>query len=242
MAGCKKRGHLVLSQRCTEQKTLNFRTTEFAQTLILVNVLHAFGDYRKSEPVSHDDDRLNDHGVLSVRDHAGDEGTVNLDGINGQIPQIAERGVTRSKIIHGETDAEGAQFFDGFCSGDIITNDGTLRQFEYQGFGSDSAIPDGTPDSLGEVPASDLMRRNVDGHRTGREPFILPVTELAAGRKQDLVTKLVDQSVLFSERHEFIRFDPSKPGVIPANESLHPRDVSGRRRDLRLIMELDLTM
>ena len=58
---------------------------------------------------------------------------------------------------------------------------------------------------------------------------------LAQGRPQAPLGQLVDQAVLFGQRHEARRGDRAELRVVPADQRLDPRQAAVAQRDLGLI-------
>ncbi len=75
----------------------------------LILRLDTFGDDIKAEVRGHRDDRLgHDHRAIAVR-HVDDEAAVDLDAVNRQSPQAAERGVAGAEIVDRDLHANGVQ-------------------------------------------------------------------------------------------------------------------------------------
>lgn len=106
------RGERIGRQRLAEIVTLDFVAAMCRQKGGLQRVLDTLGDRGQLEAAGECDDGADDRLVAGVTTDAGDEGTVDLQRIDGQALQVGERGVARAEIVDGQMDAEAVQVFE----------------------------------------------------------------------------------------------------------------------------------
>src|ERR1700721_2160492 len=68
--------------------------------------LHALSKYRKIERPPEPKHRANDRGSLVVDVDRLDEGAVDLDFVERKRPQIRQRRITGTEVVHGDANAE----------------------------------------------------------------------------------------------------------------------------------------
>ena len=71
--------------------------------------LHSFGHGFHPQVVGQGDDGFDDGGVLAVRADPRNERPVDLEGVEGEAVQIAERRVAGAEVVQGQTDPQGAE-------------------------------------------------------------------------------------------------------------------------------------
>src|SRR3569623_2600287 len=79
------------------------------QEIALRRGFHAFRELLQPQALAHDDDGARNGGVRGVARNAADEGAVDLESIDGNAAQVAERGIAGAEIVDAETHAELAQ-------------------------------------------------------------------------------------------------------------------------------------
>ena len=89
-----------------EQKSLTELAGQLFKVIGLVKGLCALGYHLHVHTVRHGNDGADDrHGALADPQCA-DKGTVYLEVVYGQMPQIAQRGVASSKVINLDSDSQ----------------------------------------------------------------------------------------------------------------------------------------
>jgi len=68
-----------------------------------------FGGDQQPEIVGEDDDGADDRQVRAGPADAGNKGSVDLDRVDGDVAQVAERGVAGAEVVDRQADTEGAQ-------------------------------------------------------------------------------------------------------------------------------------
>ena len=97
VSGCQQETRCVFRRlRPAEKVPLCLAATEFLDQLELRSVLNSFGHQALVEPSAERDDSLGDHSATTVDGDIAHEGLVDLDRVEQQAPQIAQRRIARS--------------------------------------------------------------------------------------------------------------------------------------------------
>src|ERR1700675_2949947 len=102
----KRRGDLSGGHRLGVEIALDVVTFEFVEGSQLVVFFDAFGDRNQAQGVAQLDDAANHGGPRSVLIDPVDEGLVDLEDVNWEIPKFAERGMAGSEVVHGQAQAQ----------------------------------------------------------------------------------------------------------------------------------------
>src|ERR1700754_4294345 len=92
-----------------EQIALHFRTPERAQQALLRFSLDAFSRGRHVAGRGNVDDRLHDAGRSVMLRYVVDEAAIDLDLVEGEALQIAQRRIAGAEVVERDADADGAE-------------------------------------------------------------------------------------------------------------------------------------
>src|SRR5690348_8933313 len=97
----RKQGRCPLgTERLREVVALAIFAAEFSEALKLLCGLHSFGDDIQAKIVSHRKNCSgNFHALTPLPIHAADKRTIDLECVQRETMEIAERGVSRSEVI-----------------------------------------------------------------------------------------------------------------------------------------------
>ncbi|MCY1187615.1 hypothetical protein D9M73_286140 [compost metagenome] len=84
------RAQLTQGDGAAEQITLDEIATLLGEELVLLHGFHAFGDHLQVQGMGHDDDGLDNFHVLPAVRHILNEGTIDLQGVQGQTLEIGQ--------------------------------------------------------------------------------------------------------------------------------------------------------
>ena len=108
-----KRRELVGRKRFREQVTLNQIAAGLLQAAQLRVGFDAFRDHVDAEDATHRHDRCDQPEIGVAALEVADERAVDLQHVEPEAPQIAERRETRAEIVERHAHAEAAQFRSG---------------------------------------------------------------------------------------------------------------------------------
>src|SRR5207237_10524651 len=97
------------AQRTGEVEPLGEGAVQHAEDVKLFLSLHALGDDVDPQPPSHGEDPGDDGGVVIVGAEAVDEASVDLEHVDGEPLEVAERRVAGAEVVDGELPAEGLE-------------------------------------------------------------------------------------------------------------------------------------
>src|SRR6185369_4800410 len=87
-----------------------------AQRSQLVDSLDPFRDDLQSECLGELDDRPDEHRAFAVCPEAVDERSIDLEDVDGEAIEIAQRRVASAEVVDGEPDAVRSQLAEGVDS------------------------------------------------------------------------------------------------------------------------------
>ena len=95
-----KHRHPVRRHRLADEVTLHGVASLFSEETELLLGFHAFGDDRHFKTVTEANDRAHDRRRLRIASKIHDKGAVDLDLVERERLQIAQRGVAAAEIVH----------------------------------------------------------------------------------------------------------------------------------------------
>ena len=93
---------LLDRERLADEVTLHGVASLFSEETELFLGFHAFGDDRHFKTVTEANDRAHDRRRLRIASKIHDKGAVDLDLVERERLQIAQRGVAAAEIVHRE--------------------------------------------------------------------------------------------------------------------------------------------
>jgi hypothetical protein len=211
-------------ERFREQKTLHHVAFELPQTGKLLDGFDAFGDDLHVEPAAEVSDRA-DHlgaGVFAVE--TGHEALVNLDDVEREVEQIAERGVARAEVVEADGDAEGTGIRKDVGDAFISAEKNRLGDLQLKECGTKAGFGEGRHDRLEKVGICELVSGDIHADRESCFELQVPGMALGGGFSKDLAPELVDQAGLFRKRDELGGADSAANGMLPAGEGFKAHD------------------
>ena len=92
--------------RSGEQTSLPQFAPQLLQVFELSAGFNTLGDRLQLQFVRQQNDQLHRIAHAMVSQHSGNQGAVDLQRFNGELPQRAQRGITHSKVIQDHADAD----------------------------------------------------------------------------------------------------------------------------------------
>src|SRR2546429_3741128 len=81
------------------------------------------------------DDGVDDGGVVAAAAHAGDEGAVDFQAVNGELVKTSQRRAAGTEFVHQYDHVHGADFGDGATGGFGVGHDHAFGQLDRESGG-----------------------------------------------------------------------------------------------------------
>src|SRR5690606_8675010 len=201
-----------------------------AQVGFLFGALDAFGDHLHVQVASELNDDAHDVAVIRILQQIAGEALVDLDLVQRQAPQVAQRGIAGAEVIQPDTHPGGLELLEVSGSGLDILHEAGFGDLQIQCAPIQPVTVQGAGDHLAQVRVVQLHGGEVHGHAQVRQPVTLPVPQLAAGLIQHPFAYGDDDAALLGQRDEQVRWYQPPLRVIPAQQRLdahHPVAVQG---------------
>ena len=183
------------------------------------------------------DDALNQDGVLFLILAVNKEQPVDLECVDGQAFQQAERGIALPEIVNGTGKAFLLQLFHDFGHQlEVVAGDG-FRKFKVQQTVRDPVtIFDG---HIGghKVRFVKLEPGNIHRDRQDGPLFVQPAAQGTADAFKDVLVQLGDKMVFFKNRDKPVGRNDPAVGFFPAHQSFRTGDGAGAQIHLGLIID-----
>ena len=196
--------------------------------------LDAFGQHPHVEAASHRHHGLHDGAVVGVAGQALDEGAVDLDAIDRQALEVAERGEAGAEVVQREADAHLADAVQGGDGGFGVLEDVGFGDFELDPLGATVFVFEDGAQRGQKIEAAQLPAGDVDGHRRRVEAGAPPGDDLATALAQHQFADAHDQAIALGQRDEFVRRHHAELGVRPAAQGLEAGERAGGEVELGL--------
>ncbi len=195
---------------------------EVAQELQLRFVFDALCDDGELEGVSEREDRAHDGRVVSVFAQALHERPVDLDGVDGEAIQVAERRVPRAEVVQADVHPQGSEGGHGLDDLVDAVDQHALGDLEVQQLRRNPGFVDRVHDRSNRVGLSELSGRNVDREpQVGVDPSVrAPMCELTERFAQDPFPDRDDEPAAFGDWDELRWTDGPELGVVPSKQRL----------------------
>ena len=144
------------------------------------------------------------------------KGAVDLQNVEGEVSQVAERRVARAEVVDGESDAEFVQIAKDRGRLLDVLHERALRDFEFQVLGCESALGQCPQGGRCGVALDELVGREVDGEAESGKARVLPHLDLSTRRPQDPGAYFSDEALALGDRNELGARDFSQFVVLPA--------------------------
>jgi hypothetical protein len=228
--------------RPSEVETLGAVATHPDQALGLGFGLDAFGNGRGLQAVGELDDAAGKRLGSDVVGDLVDEALVNLDDLDREAPEVAERGVAGSEVVDRQRNPEPLELPQPAGRRLGLAGDDALGDFQGQELRRQVAVLEGKADRRDEPRMLELDAGQVDAdaHRRLTGSRELPSPGLAAGLADDELADRDHQAGLLGDRNEVARRDQAALGVHPPDERLHRHEIAVGQADDWLVVEDEL--
>src|SRR3569623_668933 len=229
---------LVLRQGPADEETLYLIAARLAQEGELFGCLHALRHHVEAQAPGHGDDGGDDGRVVLIGLHVADEGAVDLESLDREALEIAQRRIARAEIVDGEAHAHAVERGDIVARDLVALHQHALGDLELEQLGFERRQMQDMHHLLTQTEIAELPARQV--HGDAQRAVLLPRRGPAAGLFQDPVADRHDEAGLFEQWDEFERVHQPEIGVAPAQQGLETGDVPRREIDLRLEVKTEL--
>ena len=207
-------------------------TPFLADLLKLSDGFHTFRRDARAEMRGDSHDGPNDGCSIGIADLA-DEGPIDLDLVEWETAQIAQRRIAGAEIVERDANAEVSQPMQAGDHRLGVLHEHTLGDFQFEAVRRETRLGQCRPDALFEPRLLELDGRDVDGDAQ----VMGPGRGFPACLLQSPSPKRDDQPRLFCQRDELVGCDHAASGVGPPHQRLEADDpVVGQTQD-RLIMQ-----
>ena len=167
-----------------------------------------------------------DGDVVGVALDVADEGLVELQGVDGQQLEIAERRIARAEIVDRQAHAEIAQGFELADAGVGVVHGRRFGDFKFEVGARQTVFFQRLRNLRQQDGGVQLMRRQIHGHGHLRDPGVAPCAELAAGLVQHPSAQRQDHSRFLGNGNEQCRRHQPVARMAPAHQCLDPDDAA----------------
>ena len=183
-------------------------------------------------------DRVHDRQGIRPRRHLPHKGLVDLDLVEGEAAQVAERGIARPEIVQRRADAEVAELAENGHDALVVLQQRGFRDLQLQPARRQAGGLQRRADGLHDVAALELQGRQVHRHpdRVG------PAHRLGTGAAQHPFADGHDEAHLLGQGDELRRRDRAALRVAPAQQGLEAVEPAVLQIEDRLVDEGQLLL
>src|SRR5262249_12661837 len=166
------------------------------------------------------------------------ERLVDLDLVEREHQQLAQRGISRSEVVERDGDAKIFELPQDWQTFGRRLNKRRFGYLELQAFGCQAGLSKRAYHDIDQVVLSELDGGEIDRHLD----FVRPGCSLGAGRLHQPLANLRDHAGFFGERDELVWQNYAFGRMPPADERLRSADPERLRIDDRLVVHLELVV
>ena len=167
------------------------------------------------------------------------EGPIDLDGVDGQAVQVAQRGIPGSEVIDGHLEAcflETTERRDRYFG---VLHQDPLGQFKLQVLGGHAAFTQRPNHDVHQIGLTELQGGQIDGHAYGSQAGISPgLMSHARVAERPFSNRRNDPGIL-CQGDKRAGKNQSLLGMLPANERFSAGDLGGPYIHLWLEVQLE---
>ena len=238
-----QRFRLVDGERVGEVVSLPVTAPQPAQQGGLLRVLDPLGDDAQAERRREAEDRPHDAQVATLGLKTGHEAAVDLEAVDGERLEMAERGVAGAEIVEADAKSQRGEATQHRRDVLGVAHHQAFSDLKRQAGRLQAGLVHHATYGVEQERVLELARREVD---VQRQPFgcripALPLPQDPAGFANDPRAERDDQPGLLEHGHEVRRHDHAASGSLPAGQRLEALDPAIGEPDDRLEVELELT-
>src|SRR5581483_1834420 len=221
--------------RLSDEISLNLIAVFRAQETQLLTGLDTFRQHRQIQPAPDAEHRANDGRRLFVGVDRLDEGAVDLDLVEREGPQVRQRRVTGSEIVHRDAHAEGLELTQRHQRAVEVADQRGFGNLEFEPTGLQPGLTQAFVNELRELRIVQLHRRDVDGY----PERIRPATGFRARLPQHPFADLLDRAAFLGDGNEQGGRNLTALRVTPPQQGFEAGDFARIKPDLRLIGQFE---
>src|SRR3989475_4213309 len=235
---------LVRRDRLREEEALREVAAELANRGQLPVRLDPLGDCEQAERVREARQVGRDGSVLRVVLDAVDERAVDLEDVDGEAPQMAERREPGPEVVDRDPHTAVVQLLQvltGAVSHGAVDDDRRLGDLETEEARGQVAGAEGALDRGADAARRELLAGEVhpSPESVRQQTLTEPPCRLGARLVKDVVAQRDDHAGCLGNRDELIGHDEASRRRVPPDESLDADDPPALDVDLRLIVEAE---
>ena len=212
-------GHLAARDRLGEEEALPVCAAQGAHPVGLLGGLDPLGDGPDLERATHRHDRSGKGRGPRVAVGDLDELAGDLEDVDRELAEVAQREVAGPEVVDDDPDAELAQRLEGRDRRRRRLEQGRLGDLEAEPRGSHPRLRERLLDGVTK-PGCWISRAETFTHRNADRSMFGPGHRLAAGFAQDPAADRQDRAVLLGDLDELAGRDHATLRVLPADERL----------------------
>ena len=224
-----------MRSRRAEKEALPFPAALGGETGEVGLRLDAFGDDLHVETRGEAEDGTHDGQRMPVARQVAYERAVDLDLVEREGAQIAERGIAGSEVVHGDARtqrAQGVQLLDHLIG---AVEQHVFSYLEIEALRIETGSLQRLLHRLQDIADAELHGRQIDRELDVRRPL----DRVAAGPLQHVVAERRDEAGFLGEGYELGGRNGAARRVRPAQQGFEADDLLAAQIDQRLVMDLE---
>ena len=233
--------HIVGRNRLAGQVALDAVASHLPQGFQLLLGLHALGYHSEAQAVSQCHDGPQQRHRIRFRFEFQEESLVDLDRVDRQTAEIAQRGVPCAEVVDGNAHTQSTQAAHLTARLLDVVHDYAFGQFQFEGAGVEPGLLQDAGHGIGETGSRELGSRDVYGHLHWRQTRAAPLHHPAACLLQYPAPDGDDKAALLGHGNELRWRDDPQLGMVPDQQRFEAHKVAPDA-ELRLVAQLEFAV
>ncbi len=196
--------------------------TDRPQEPHLLTGFNALGQDAEAQAFRHRRDSGRDGGVALAAVHVTDKRAIDLEKIDGKVPEVIQGRVTRAKIVDGQIHADLLEFAHQVERLFGVFHQNALRQLEFKAMRRQPAVCERTLHAGDEGTGAELPHGEIHRNAQVAVPGIVPLPALPARLLQYPFAGGNNQTRVLQQGNELFRQHQALRGMLPAQQGLRP--------------------
>src|SRR5580704_17852378 len=222
--------------RLAEQEALRLHASLRAQNFKLLLGLDTFRRRDHAKARAEPGDGADDRDAIVFLAEFVDERAIDLDLVERETAQIAQRRITSAEVVHADFDAEIAHLVQRIENGAVVLQQDRFGYFQFEARRRQTRLAERGNNRQRKRRITELNCRKIDRDRD----LVRPCNGVFASLPEHPFAERHDQPDFLGDRNKFVGADQTPLRVIPAQQRLEATDLAARKLDKRLIVELEL--